>query len=272
MKPMTIKPMAVARLRPFPNNARTHSDKQIRQLADSIQTFGFTTPVLIGDDDEIIAGHGRVAAAKLIGLTSVPTLRLSGLDGARRRAYALADNQLALAAGWDRGLLAIELQALVDLDFDIEVTGFSLADIDLVLDETPAGKTPSGRRPADTPAAASAIATPADLAPDAVTRDADQWLLDRHHVFCDGTRNLAALDRVLLGEPVVFVARDAADCDRIVQRFRHLTGHDAVLAATGASFAEVARQRRSPPRQSNAAGRTRRADKATRHSKPETER
>jgi len=122
-------------LRPYPKNARTHSKKQIRQIADSIKRFGFTNPVLISDDNEIIAGHGRVEAAKLIGLKNVPTVRLSHLDAAQRRAYVLADNKLALNAGWDREVLAIELQALIDLDFGAEITGFSLAEIDLVLDE-----------------------------------------------------------------------------------------------------------------------------------------
>jgi ParB-like chromosome segregation protein Spo0J len=127
--------MPVARLRPYPKNARTHSKKQLRQIADSIQKFGFTNPVLISDDDEIIAGHGRVEAAKLLGMQSVPTLRLSHLDAAQRRAYFIADNKLALNAGWDRELLATELQALIDLEFDVEITGFSSAEIDLVLDE-----------------------------------------------------------------------------------------------------------------------------------------
>jgi len=132
---LTIVDVVVSQLRPYPKNARTHSKKQIRQIADSITRFGFTNPVLISDDNEIIAGHGRVEAAKLIGMKNVPTVRLSHLDTAQRRAYVLADNKLALNAGWDREVLAIELQALIDLDFGAEITGFSLAEIDLVLDE-----------------------------------------------------------------------------------------------------------------------------------------
>src|SRR6266849_10183092 len=135
MSKLEIKYVSPDDLRPYAGNARTHSKKQIRQIADSIQKFGFTNPVLIGDDDEIIAGHGRIEAAKLLGLQSVPAVRLSHLDAAQRRAYVLADNKLALNAGWDREMLAIELQALIDLDFDVEITGFSLAEIDLVLDE-----------------------------------------------------------------------------------------------------------------------------------------
>ena len=132
-QPMAIEPMPVAGLRTHPGNPRTHSKKQVRQIADSIRRFGFTNPVLIGEDGSIIAGHGRVEAAKLLGLDSVPTVRLAHLNAAQRRAYVLADNKLALNAGWDRELLAIELQGLVDIDFDVEVTGFSPAEIDLVL-------------------------------------------------------------------------------------------------------------------------------------------
>src|SRR5271163_1461380 len=97
-------------LEPYARNARKHSRKQVRQIADSIQRFGFTNPVLISDDGEIIAGHGRVEAAKLLGLATVPTLRLSHLSETERRAYVLADNKLALNAGWDQEILAIELQ------------------------------------------------------------------------------------------------------------------------------------------------------------------
>src|SRR4051812_2960921 len=117
----------IGELKPYPTNARTHSAKQIKQIAASIERFGFTNPVLISDDNEIVAGHGRVSAAKLLGLIAVPTITLSHLTADERRAYVLADNKLALNAGWDREILAIELQALVELDFDIEVTGFSLA-------------------------------------------------------------------------------------------------------------------------------------------------
>src|SRR4051812_28272944 len=135
MNRMDVELVPVAGLRPYSGNARTHSKKQIRQIAGSIGRFGFTNPVLVSDDDEIVAGHGRVEAAKLLGLKSVPALRLSHLSAAERRAYVLADNKLAQNAGWDREMLAIELQGLIDLDFDIELTGFGLAEIDLILDE-----------------------------------------------------------------------------------------------------------------------------------------
>ena len=104
--------VSLSSLRPYNRNARTHSKKQIRQIAGSIGRFGFTNPVLISDDGEIIAGQGRVEAAKLLNMQRVPTLRLSHLSEAERRAYILADNKLAQNAGWDRELLALELQGL----------------------------------------------------------------------------------------------------------------------------------------------------------------
>src|SRR5215469_5345201 len=116
-----LEMVPVAQLTPCKRNARTHSRKQIRQIADSIQAFGFVTPVLVDDAGEIIAGHGRVAAAKLLGLVEVPTLRLSHLSSAEKRAYVLADNKLAQNAGWDRETLAIELQDLINLDFEVEL-------------------------------------------------------------------------------------------------------------------------------------------------------
>src|SRR6476620_7289070 len=107
---MKIEYTPVRELRPCPNNARTHSRKQIRQIARSIERFGFCNPVLVDDAKQIIAGHGRVEAAKLLGIDAVPTCRLSHLSAAEKRAYILADNKLAQNAGWDKELLAIELQ------------------------------------------------------------------------------------------------------------------------------------------------------------------
>jgi DNA modification methylase len=136
--------------------------------------------VLVSDDGEIIAGHGRVEAAKLLGWKSVPTLALSHLSEAERRAYVLADNKLALNAGWDREILAIELQGLVDLDFEVELTGFSLAEIDLVLDE--AGEAdPEG---CDAPEDAVPVVTGSP-----VTRLGDLWQLGRHRLLCGDAQN-----------------------------------------------------------------------------------
>src|SRR6266404_2299421 len=111
---MKIDHTPVHELQPYPNNARTHSRKQVRQIANSIKKFGFCNPVLIDDTKQIIAGHGRVEAAKLLGIDTVPTCRLSHLSATDKRAYILADNKLAEKAGWDKELLAIELQGLID--------------------------------------------------------------------------------------------------------------------------------------------------------------
>src|ERR1044072_7416300 len=126
----SIEMLPITTLRLYSGNARTHSRKQVSQIADSIRRFGFTNPVLISDEGEIVAGHGRVMAAKELGINEVPAIRLSHLSPEERRAYVLADNKLALNAGWDTEVLAIELQALIDLDFDVTLTGFSIAEID----------------------------------------------------------------------------------------------------------------------------------------------
>src|SRR3977135_1228197 len=130
-----IELIPVAQLKPYPTNARTHSKKQIRQIAASIRQFGFTNPVLVDDSQQIVAGHGRVEAAKLLGTSTVPALRISHLSAAQIRAYVLADNKLAEKAGWDREILAIELQVLIDLDFEVELTGFETSEIDILLDD-----------------------------------------------------------------------------------------------------------------------------------------
>lgn len=128
----------IAKLVPFCHNARTHSKHQIRQIADSIKAFGFTNPVLIDAKNIIIAGHGRVAAAGLLGLDSVPTIRLEHLSQEQIRAYVLADNKLAENAGWDKSILAIELQHLVLSEEipDVALTGFEVAEIDLMIQST----------------------------------------------------------------------------------------------------------------------------------------
>lgn len=122
------------RLRPWARNARKHLKKQLRQIADSIHECGFTNPVLIDEDLTILAGHGRVEAAKLLGLVSVPCRLLSEMTEAQKRAYVLADNKLAPNAGWDDELLAEELGAVQDLSFDVSLTGFSIPEIDALVD------------------------------------------------------------------------------------------------------------------------------------------
>src|SRR5260370_23796607 len=131
---LAITYRAVTDLKPYPRSARTHSRKQLKQIAAAIKEFGFTNPVLIDESDQIIAGHGRVAAAKLLGLAEVPTLQLSHLSPLQKRAYILADNRLAEKAGWDKEILAVELQGLLDDGFEVVLTGFEVPEVDVVLD------------------------------------------------------------------------------------------------------------------------------------------
>src|SRR5687767_4996370 len=191
MSHMAIEPMSVGNLRPYAKNARTHSKKQIKQIARSIERFGFTNPVLISDENEIIAGHGRVEAAKLLGIESVPTLRLSHLDEAQRRAYVIADNKLAQNAGWDRDVLAIELQALIDVEFDLDLTGFSLAEVDILLDDAKeSSPTVSAEGEDEVPPLPDQNST--------VTRFGDVWLIGRHRLICGDSRSAETL-RALMG-------------------------------------------------------------------------
>ncbi len=120
----------VAELIPYINNARTHSDEQIAQVASSIKEFGFTNPILIDNDSGIIAGHGRLLASRLLQLEKVPTISLKGLTDAQKKAYIIADNKLALNSGWDEDLLKLELESLHDMNFNIDLLGFSLDELD----------------------------------------------------------------------------------------------------------------------------------------------
>lgn len=186
-------------LKAYAGNARRHSKDQIRQIATSIRRFGFTNPVLVSDDGEIIAGHGRVEAAKLAGLKSVPTLKLSHLTNAERRAYVLADNKLALNAGWDQDVLAIELRALIDLDFDVDLTGFSTAEIDFTLE--------AARKADPKSRGDSADEIPA-LSKWPVSRTGDIWELGRHRVICGDARRRDVYDQLMGGEKADLIFTD----------------------------------------------------------------
>ena len=174
-QPLRIEQLPLASLVPWAKNARTHSKKQIGQIADSIRTFGFTAPVLVDGAGTILAGHGRVEAAKLLGLAAVPCVRLEHMTQTQKRGYVLADNKLAQNSGWDEDLLAEELSALMgldDLDFDLGVTGFTIAEVDDLVE----GLSPE--EPGD----------PADdVVPEAAPRRVqlgDVWQLGPHRLVC----------------------------------------------------------------------------------------
>jgi ParB-like chromosome segregation protein Spo0J len=130
---MKIETTPIEKLIPYARNSRTHSDQQVAQVAASIREFGFTNPVLIDAEDGIIAGHGRVMAARKLGLTEVPCIRLGHLTETQKRAYIIADNKLALNSGWDEEMLGLELADLREADFDLDLVGFDAGEIEAAL-------------------------------------------------------------------------------------------------------------------------------------------
>ncbi len=166
-----VKTKPIKLLRPYDRNARRHSSKQVQQIANSIERFGFVTPVLVDADNQIVAGHGRVAAAKKLGMMEVPTIAIEHLTPDELRAYALADNKIAENADWDLDILAIELQHLTTVaDLDLGLTGFEMAEIDLVIEGSK--KTPPSEEIIPTVEAR------------AITQTGDVWLLGDHRLIC----------------------------------------------------------------------------------------
>lgn len=183
---MKIEQKNIEDLIPYANNARKHSDEQVAQIAASIKEFGWTNPILIDGENGIIAGHGRLAAARKLGMKTVPAIELSGLSKAQKKALILADNKIAINSGWDDKLLAIELTELKELDFDITLTGFS-EDEYLALQpiELEQGLTDED----DVPEA------PAEP----ITKLGDVWLLGRHRLMCGDSTSIDAVERLMDG-------------------------------------------------------------------------
>jgi DNA modification methylase len=179
------KTARVKDLVPYARNARTHSDAQVAQIAASIREFGFTNPILVDGERGIIAGHGRLMAARKLGLTEVPTIELSHLTPAQRRAYVLADNKLALNAGWDDEMLRLELGELRDEGFDLGLTGFEPDEIGTLLIDATDGLTDPDEVPAvpETP----------------VSRLGDVWILGRHRLTCGDSTDPAVVEAALAG-------------------------------------------------------------------------
>ena len=180
-----VERRAVASLVPYARNSRTHSAEQVDQIAASIREWGWTVPVLVDEEGGLIAGHARVMAAKQLGLAEIPVMVASGWSEAQKRAYVIADNKLALNAGWDEALLRIELTELQALDFDLGITGFSLDEIATLTMDGSAGLTD----PDDAPEA------PADP----VSRLGDVWILGAHRIVCGDATSAADVAPVLNG-------------------------------------------------------------------------
>ena len=186
------KTAPVADLIPYGRNARTHSDAQVAQIAASIREFGFTNPILVDGDRGVIAGHGRLLAARMLNMPEVPIIELSHLTAAQKRAYVLADNRLALSAGWDEDLLRNELGDLRIGGFDLGLTGFDPGEIDLLFADRSQGVTD----PDDVP--------PPPVHP--VSRPGDLWLLGHHRLICGDSTDPQTVNRVLNGvRPLLMV-------------------------------------------------------------------
>ena len=178
----------LSRLKPYEKNARTHSSEQVAQIANSITEFGFTNPILVDSKDGIIAGHGRMTAAQELNLSKVPVVVLDHLSDRQRRAYVLADNQLALNAGWDLDVLRSELKDLVDEDFNIDLIGFS--------DEELKDLMPEELEP-EYDGDADAIPEPPE---DPISKPGDLWVLGEHRLLCGDSTNLQHIERLMDGK------------------------------------------------------------------------
>ena len=191
---LNIKYLQKNALIPYVNNSRTHDNNQVKQIASSIKEFGFTNPILIDGDNGVIAGHGRLLAADLLGMDEVPTITLKGLTEAQRKAYVIADNQLALNAGWDLNSLKVELDRLAELDFDIDLLGFDDDFLSSLLDEPTEGLTDEDAVP--------------DAPENPVTVIGDVWILGNHRLMCGDSTSIDAVDKLMDGNKADVVFTD----------------------------------------------------------------
>ncbi|MGB3740112.1 MAG: DNA methyltransferase [Pontixanthobacter sp.] len=195
--PERLESIALADLVPHNRNARTHSKKQLKQIADSIRRFGFTNPVLVDGDNSVVAGHGRIEAARMLGMKHVPALRFQHMSEAEKRAYVIADNRLAELAGWDPDLLALEFEAIAELDKDFEaaLTGFNPADIEALLNGLESEKAAEGPVEVD------------ETLP-VVTQVGDIWLLGDHAIICGDATDAQVYRKLLDDEKAQMVFTD----------------------------------------------------------------
>lgn len=192
---MKITVKKVAELIPYVNNSRTHSDDQVAQIAASIKEFGWTNPILVDGENGIIAGHGRLMAARKLGHTKVPTIELKDLTEAQKKAYVIADNKLALNAGWDNDVLKIELENLQELGFDLDVLGFDAKELDALLEpEQIEGLTDEDAVP--------------DVPEEPKTKLGDIYQLGNHRLMCGDSTSIDAVDKLMDGQKADMVFTD----------------------------------------------------------------
>lgn len=190
-----VERWSITRLTPYARNSRTHSDEQISQLAASIKEWGWTTPVLVDEDGSIIAGHGRTLAAQRLQMTEVPVMVARGWSEAKKRAYILADNKLALNAGWDNEMLALELGEIGDLGFDLDLTGFTADEIAALMpEEIPPGLTDEDAVP--------------EVPEQPVTVLGDVWVLGKHRLMCGDSCSVEAVTKLTDGGGVDMLLTD----------------------------------------------------------------
>src|SRR6478609_4950762 len=182
----------IVSLHPYANNARTHSDAQIAQIAASMKEWGWTNPVLVDEGGMIIAGHGRVLAAARLGLPDVPVMVADGWTEAQKKAYVLADNQLAVNAGWNADLLKIELEGLQAMEFDLGLIGFE--NLDALLADKTVGLTDPDEVP-ETPVQPATVL-------------GDVWLLGKHRIVCGDSTSIDDVDRLMCGQKAALVFTD----------------------------------------------------------------
>lgn len=204
-----VEMMATAGLRPNANNARTHDDKQVTLIAASIDSYGWLVPIIVDSAGMIVAGYGRWLAAKQMKLTEVPVIRAEFLTDADRRAFALAENRIAQLSGWDDKLLAQELTFLFEGGYELEITGFTLANLDFSLPEEKVKDEPE------------AIELP-DPATPTVTRPGDLWLIGPHKLYCGDSRDARSFEALLGDERAKIVF---ADCPYNVPIYGFVSGH-----------------------------------------------
>ncbi|UZQ49914.1 MULTISPECIES: site-specific DNA-methyltransferase [Clostridium] len=192
-----LKIVDIDELIPYVNNARTHSKEQIIKIRSSLREFGFVNPVLIDKDKNIISGHGRISAAKEEGIKEIPCVLVEHLTEAQKKAYILADNKLALDAGWDNEILALEIGALKDLDFDISLTGFNAAEIDDLFSKVHDKEIKEDDFDVDS-----------ELNEPAISKQGDVWLLGKHRLVCNDSTKAETYEILMEGKKANLVVTD----------------------------------------------------------------
>jgi DNA modification methylase len=228
-----IETIATDKLIPYARNSRTHSEAQVSQIVGSIKEFGFTNPILVDEEGKIIAGHGRLMAAQKLSLKTVPCIRLSHLTEAQKKAYIIADNKLALNAGWDLDMLKVELQELGGEGFDLSLTGFDDKELADLLTEKNAGLTDEDAVP--------------DVGDDPITQPGDVWIMGNHRLMCGDSTSIDAVEELMDGQKADMVFTDPPygvdykgikndDRDGLEELLRGAFGNYLATSKSGASI------------------------------------